>query len=344
MENSTGRKSGKLLIEEPPLQVLPSLAVKIGLNEAIVLQQLHFWLKKYEVDKEHIKDGRTWIYNSTSQWQENFPWWSKETIKRILVNLRKMKLVDATDKFNSMKIDKTLWYTINYEVCDALGDVEMAPHPAKGQIDPMEGSDCAIGEVNLTQAITIDYTKTTSKRTGDAPKGHAAVAATAQSAMPLRGTPSSSSQEVFGEKQKAAETEMADELLRQVGRDPGDAQNNRGPYMSKAKRLIGAGRSAADVRRWRRERWDAGIPFHGKRENPTLAHIDEGVMASWGAWAEDSAKGLSSGNELSEEDKRAIAEQRKARRATAASSTVLPGVQGGGVGAVGRASVGSAAR
>ena len=36
--------SSKLLIDEPPLQVLPSLALKIGLNEAIILQQVHYWL------------------------------------------------------------------------------------------------------------------------------------------------------------------------------------------------------------------------------------------------------------------------------------------------------------
>ena len=36
----------KLLINEHPLQVLPSLATKIGLNEAIVLQQIHYWKKK----------------------------------------------------------------------------------------------------------------------------------------------------------------------------------------------------------------------------------------------------------------------------------------------------------
>ena len=38
-----------LLISEPPLQVLPSLAVKIGLNEAIVLQQIHYWLLKWQI-------------------------------------------------------------------------------------------------------------------------------------------------------------------------------------------------------------------------------------------------------------------------------------------------------
>ena len=36
--------SHRLLIDEPPLMVLPSLAAVIGLNEAIMLQQIHYWL------------------------------------------------------------------------------------------------------------------------------------------------------------------------------------------------------------------------------------------------------------------------------------------------------------
>lgn len=34
----------KLLIDDYPIQVLPKLAKVIGLNEAIILQQLHYWL------------------------------------------------------------------------------------------------------------------------------------------------------------------------------------------------------------------------------------------------------------------------------------------------------------
>ena len=34
-----------LLIDDYPILVLPKLATEIGLNEAIVLQQIHYWLK-----------------------------------------------------------------------------------------------------------------------------------------------------------------------------------------------------------------------------------------------------------------------------------------------------------
>jgi hypothetical protein len=68
----------KLLLDEPPLIILPHLAVKIGLKEAAVLQQVHYWILHYseEGDKRHFHDGRCWVYNSYESWQNNFPWYS----------------------------------------------------------------------------------------------------------------------------------------------------------------------------------------------------------------------------------------------------------------------------
>ena len=34
----------KLLIQDRPIMILPTLAIKIGLNESIILQQIHYWL------------------------------------------------------------------------------------------------------------------------------------------------------------------------------------------------------------------------------------------------------------------------------------------------------------
>ncbi len=59
----------KLLLDEHPLLVLPSLAKKIGLNEAIILQQINYWL----IDSKKEIDGRKWTYNSIKAWNEQFP-------------------------------------------------------------------------------------------------------------------------------------------------------------------------------------------------------------------------------------------------------------------------------
>src|SRR5699024_5856084 len=91
-----------LLINEPPLQVLPSLAKAIGLNEAIMLQQVHYWLHHAKV--KH--DGRMWIYKTLDQWHEqDFSFWSLDTIKRTISNLRKMKLL-LVEKLSSNSFNR----------------------------------------------------------------------------------------------------------------------------------------------------------------------------------------------------------------------------------------------
>ncbi|MDN6162330.1 MAG: DNA replication protein DnaD, partial [Atopostipes sp.] len=82
--------SGNLLINEYPLLVLPNLAKEIGLNEAIFIQQLHYWLNGKSAK---VKDGKKWVYNTYEDWQEQFPFWSVPTIKRIVSKLREKKLI-----------------------------------------------------------------------------------------------------------------------------------------------------------------------------------------------------------------------------------------------------------
>lgn len=107
----------KLLIDDKPVMVLPKLAIAIGLNEAIVLQQVHYWLETYEsADKsDHYHDGKWWVYNTKEEWTANFPWWSENTIWRALTNLRDLGIL-TTGNYNKKGYDRTLWYTINYAI------------------------------------------------------------------------------------------------------------------------------------------------------------------------------------------------------------------------------------
>jgi hypothetical protein len=101
----------KLLIDEEPLIVIPSLAAQIGLNEALVLQQLHYWLKR----SKHEHDERKWVYNTLGEWQAQFPFWSEDVLHRTMKSLVKQGLV-VVHKFNKANWDRTNWYSINYEI------------------------------------------------------------------------------------------------------------------------------------------------------------------------------------------------------------------------------------
>lgn len=100
-----------LLINEPPMQVLPSLAKKIGLNEAIALQQVHYWLPHAKT--KH--DGKMWIYKTFERWREqDFKFWSVRTIQRIFKKLIDIGLL-LSKKLAINKHDRVNFYTIDYE-------------------------------------------------------------------------------------------------------------------------------------------------------------------------------------------------------------------------------------
>lgn len=132
------RQSSRLLINEAPLQVLPSLAAAIGLNEAIVLQQIHFLLSTREAA---IADSTRWITRSMEAWALEFPWWNVKTVKRIFTNLRKLKLI-ITGKFNQNKWDHTLWYRVDYDALEALTPVPVD----RDKMSPSEGDNLSQSE------------------------------------------------------------------------------------------------------------------------------------------------------------------------------------------------------
>ena len=57
-----------LLMTSQPIVINRDLACRIGLNEAIVLQQLHYWLNETNSGTEH--GGIRWVLNTTEQWLE----------------------------------------------------------------------------------------------------------------------------------------------------------------------------------------------------------------------------------------------------------------------------------
>jgi hypothetical protein len=103
-----------LLFDEYPLIIIPSLAQRIGLGEAIILQQIHYWIQR----KQRDDDGFHWVYNTIQEWQKQFPFWSENTIAGYLKNLRDSGIVIAEMKSKNT-FDKTLYYRIDYEMLGA---------------------------------------------------------------------------------------------------------------------------------------------------------------------------------------------------------------------------------
>ncbi|WP_436964332.1 DnaD domain protein [Staphylococcus xylosus] len=141
----------KLLIDDYPIQVLPKLAEQIGLNEAIILQQMHYWLNT----SKHSHKGKKWIYNSYKSWEEQFPFWSNVTVRRTISSLEKQDLL-YTGNFNKAGFDKTKWYSINYLTLEGVSK-------RVAQNEQTNESKRANGDAQNEQTNTIDYTETSTE-------------------------------------------------------------------------------------------------------------------------------------------------------------------------------------
>lgn len=86
-----------------------AIAQELGVNAAIVVQNLQFWIKKNEANDKHFHDGRYWTFNSMKAWHELFPFWTERQIRKILDDLVEKKII-IKGNYNEMKYDRTLWY------------------------------------------------------------------------------------------------------------------------------------------------------------------------------------------------------------------------------------------
>lgn len=85
------------------------LAEKYGLNEAIMLNNLWFWVEHNKANKTNYFDGFYWTYNSTKAFSELFPYLSQRKISNALNNLKDLGIIQ-TGNYNKSAYDRTLWY------------------------------------------------------------------------------------------------------------------------------------------------------------------------------------------------------------------------------------------
>lgn len=144
MTDKPEKKRAPLLIDEPTILVYPSLAVALGINKAIVFQQLHFLLngQKESKNTHNQIDDRWWVYNSYTEWQRDyFPWLSTSTLKGIFLELEKEGLIISKQSVKYAS-DRRKWYSIDYEQwdkkCLMMGQ-KMSDEPSDKK-SPMDGT------------------------------------------------------------------------------------------------------------------------------------------------------------------------------------------------------------
>ena len=152
------KKRAPALMDEYPILVYPSLAVALGVNRAIVFQQLHFLLNGQKEAKNayNFIDGKWWVYNSYQEWHDSyFAWLAPVTLKGIFNSLEDDGLIISMQSVKNPS-DRRKWYTINYEAWDKF-------YPTIGQKVSDQPTDKKYPMVG--QKISDGYSKTSSETT-----------------------------------------------------------------------------------------------------------------------------------------------------------------------------------
>ena len=89
-------------------------AIQHGIEAAILIENIRFWLTKNKANGVNAKEGFWWTYNSAEAFHKLFPYIERRQICRVLTSLC-TKGVLLKKKLNEANFDKTYWYTIPSE-------------------------------------------------------------------------------------------------------------------------------------------------------------------------------------------------------------------------------------
>ena len=135
------------------------VAIKYGVNEAIMLQNIIFWIHRNKCNESNNYDGRTWTRNTRKAFIKQFPFWSEQTIRTTLKHLIDNNVI-LTANYNKTGYDKTLWYGLVDEIKYGISPL-VKTNQWSGYNQPMEVLKSTNRSVETNQPIP--YTKTDTK-------------------------------------------------------------------------------------------------------------------------------------------------------------------------------------
>ena len=83
-----------------------------GVDEAVFIHNLYWWIAKNEANGRHYHDGRSWTYNSMRALSELFPFWTEKQIRRIIQKLEANGALHVGN-YNQYPYDRTQWYALD---------------------------------------------------------------------------------------------------------------------------------------------------------------------------------------------------------------------------------------
>lgn len=126
----------EMLLNERLVAIQPSLVRRLGIAEAAIVQQLHYWLRR----ATNSHDGHIWVYKTYTAWSDEIGLSSK-AVRGALDKLRRAGVVVSIESPIDSR-DRTLWWRIDYDV---LHNEQGRPSAPEGRPTAATGSPHAAG-------------------------------------------------------------------------------------------------------------------------------------------------------------------------------------------------------
>ena len=121
-----GKKNSSIyLMEERPISCYPKLAQALGVDKALIVQQVRYWMgiNAESSDRNertnHFFDDRWWTYNTFEQWEDAFPWMRLRTIARHFAELQSDGIL-LKEFLHKDPLKRTGWYSIDFDMLDEI--------------------------------------------------------------------------------------------------------------------------------------------------------------------------------------------------------------------------------
>ena len=133
------------------------IARKYGVNAAVLLENIGYWIKQNEANDVNYFDGYYWTFNSRRAYRELFPYMSERQIATAFEKLIADGLI-ITGNYNKVAYDRTLWYALTQKGksilhFDIMEDTTMSNGNSKN-VTPIPDINTDVNAVENTDITT----------------------------------------------------------------------------------------------------------------------------------------------------------------------------------------------
>lgn len=100
------------------------VAKQYGILEAVIINNLSFWIDHNAANETNYYDGCYWTFNSARAFSELMPYASSKQIRRALDHLKDEGIIQ-TGNYNKSSYDRTLWYAFTEKGLSILPNGKM---------------------------------------------------------------------------------------------------------------------------------------------------------------------------------------------------------------------------